>query len=167
MGRTGIYRLDGSGGVPVNAFHMRDALFESQAILELVQRPHIPGVFPASKCSISTIRMNPYLYGRSGGFVQESLIGSWVNIEKEEMNMKNLKNLLKLGVVLMVSAFMAVAMVGCATTGELDALRAQANQAMDKANMAMEEAQSAKAMVSNESQKSEAAASGTGKSSDG
>ncbi|EFK10219.1 conserved hypothetical protein [delta proteobacterium NaphS2] len=78
--------------------------------------------------------------------------------EKGEMKMKDLKNLLKMGGVLIVSAFMAAAMAGCATTAQLDAVQAQVNQAMDKANMAMEEARSAKAMVSDESQKSEAAA---------
>ena len=77
------------------------------------------------------------------------------------MKMRDLKkrlNMFKMGVVWIVSAFMAVAMVGCATTAELDAVQVQVKQAMDKADMATQEARSAKAMVSEESRKSEAAA---------
>jgi hypothetical protein len=50
-------------------------------------------------------------------------------------------------------------LTGCATSGQLASVREYAREAGQKADAAMEEAEEAKAMVSNESAKAEAAAS--------
>ncbi|MBW2707873.1 MAG: hypothetical protein JRD04_01080 [Deltaproteobacteria bacterium] len=72
--------------------------------------------------------------------------------------MRELKEPVRIMVIVAVVLFSLWAVLGCATTKELAALQERVNQVAEKADLAMEEAKRAKLMAVSESEKSEAAA---------